>query len=320
MLSQAFEMTEDAPKLLCVSLNPAVDRRIRLPRLELRAVNRASSADPTAGGKAAHVAFAAKALGSDVAWLALLGGAEGEFCRRGVEAHGVKAIAVTIAARTRMTLELIDDSNGEITEVLEPGPKITATEFSAFVSAYSKALNQRPLVVLSGSLPSQLLDDTYAHLISTARQHGCKVFLDTSGPALRHALGSRPSWVKPNRQEAEALLERKVDSVEDAFAAASDLRGPETVIVSLGADGAVVVSGREAFHAKTPPLKASSTVGSGDSFVAGWTVASAQGRSIEERLRLAVACGAANCFAKYPGVLSLEDVEAASRQVEIRQR
>jgi 1-phosphofructokinase family hexose kinase len=311
-------MADGTPKLLCVSLNPAVDRKIRVPRFELRAVNRASSAEPTAGGKAAHVAYAAKALGTDVTWLAFTGGAEGEFCRRGVEAHSVKAVAVPIAGCTRMTLELIDEASGEITEVLEPGPKIRLAEFQAFNASFAEALRESPMVVLSGSLPSNVEDTTYAELIRTARQHGCKVFLDTSGSALMKGMEMRPTVIKPNRQEAEVLLGRKIETVEDAIAAARNLRGPETVILSLGAEGAVVVSGREALHAKTPPLRAISTVGSGDSFVAGWSVADTRGASLEERLRLAVACGAANCLAAQPGVLALEDVESASRQVEIR--
>jgi 1-phosphofructokinase family hexose kinase len=322
VLSQPFEMATSPPNLLCVSLNPAVDRRIRVPRLELRAVNRATSAEPTAGGKAAHVAYAAKALGADVTWLALTGGEEGEFCRRGVAARGVNTIAIPIAGCTRMTLELIDGSSGAITEVLEPGPMIAAAERDALAASFEQALSQKPQVVLSGSLPSGIPETFYAELISVAKRRGCNVFLDTSGAALATAFAARPSVIKPNRQELEALLGRRIASAEDAFAAADDLRsrGAEVVIVSLGADGAVLVSEGEGLRATAPNLRPISTVGSGDSFVAGWMVASAQGWSIEERLRLATACGAANCLASEPGVISMETVQRLSKEVEIRRR
>src|SRR6185369_10033 len=94
-----LSLMEIIPKILCVSANPGVDRRITLPSLRLGEVNRASSADPMAGGKAAHVAFAAKTLGAEVRWLAFLGGPEGESCREGIAARGIVPIPVSIQAR-----------------------------------------------------------------------------------------------------------------------------------------------------------------------------------------------------------------------------
>ena len=308
------------PKLLCVSLNPAIDRRIIVGHLRVGEVNRARSVDPAAGGKAAHVAFAATALGAEVRWLAFLGGPEGEGCRAGIEARGVTPVVVPIAARTRTNLELIDEAAGKITEVLEPGPMIHEKELMDFARYFMVELRSAPTVILSGSLPKNVPNSFYAELIKTARDAGCRVFLDASGEPLTQALSASPDVIKPNREEAGAILQRKIGPVEDAVAAARELRarGPKTVILSLGAEGAVVVDGEHALLGVPPHVDAISTVGSGDSFLAGWAMGAAfRDLSVEETLRLAIACGTANCLAESPGVVSRKLVKDLQERVKI---
>jgi 1-phosphofructokinase family hexose kinase len=307
------------PILLCVSLNPAVDRRIHVPRFAVGEVNRATSSDPAAGGKAAHVAFAARALGAEVRWIGLLGGAEGESCRAGIEDRGVTPIPVRIRDRTRTNLELIDEASGAVTEVLEPGPLITEEEAASFLAEFEKQVAECPLAVASGSLPQGLPSSFYAALVSRAKDAGCQMFVDTSGEALVQALAAMPALIKPNRQEAEALLARRIETISESASAANELRvrGAETVIVSLGAQGAIVVGANQALYGKAPQRKALSAVGSGDSFLAGWSVGAMRGLDRAECLRLAIACGTANCLAGSPGVISPEAVECLSREVEI---
>jgi 1-phosphofructokinase family hexose kinase len=298
-----------------------VDRRIRLPRFELGTVNRATYADPAAGGKAAHVAFAARALGTEVRWLGLLGGPEGESCRAGIAERGVIPISVGICNRTRTNVELIDEASGSVTEVLEPGPLISEDEAANFLAEFERQLAERPLVVASGSLPAGLPPSFYATLVSRAQSAGCRIFVDTSGEGLVHALAAIPALIKPNRHEAEALLARKIETIPESVVAANELRlrGAETVTVSLGGRGAVVVTANQAMYAKAPQRKVLSTVGSGDSFLAGWAVGSMRGLDSAECLRLAIACGTANCLADSPGVISSDDVDRLAREVEIRE-
>jgi 1-phosphofructokinase family hexose kinase len=306
-------------KLLCVSLNPAIDRRIGVSGLRVGAVNRARGVEPAAGGKAAHVAFAATALGAEVRWLSFLGGAEGESCREGIEARGIAPVVVAIDERTRTNLEIIDEATGEVTEILEPGPLIRDVERAALLREFEREARERPSVVLSGSLPEGIASSFYAELVKAAKDAGCRVFLDTSGEALAEALEAAPDVIKPNRQEIGALLGREIRSIPDAVAAARELRqrGPRTVIVSLGAEGAVVVDEHAALHGMAPSVKAISTVGSGDSFFAGWVFGVAQGWATDECLRLAIACGTANCEANSPGIISPEAVKRHSVAVKI---
>ncbi|ABF39666.1 1-phosphofructokinase [Candidatus Koribacter versatilis Ellin345] len=309
-------------KLLCVSLNPAVDRRIIVPSLRVGEVNRATSADPQAGGKAAHVAFAAVSLGAEVRWLAFLGGPDGESCRRGVEARGAVPVVVETAGRTRSTLELIDESTGAITEVLEPGPEILPEERDRMLFCFGEELSNAPVVALSGSLPRGIESSIYCDLIEAAKREGCTVLLDTSGAALEYSLKAQPSLIKPNRQEASALLCREIQTADDAIGAAQELRtrGSESVVLSLGAAGAVVADADGILLGTAPKLEVISTVGSGDSFLGGWAVGVADGLDRVERLRLAIACGTANCVANNPGVLDRKLVVELLQQVVIEQR
>ena len=309
------------PNILCVSANPAIDRRIHLDRLRLGEVNRALKAEPAPGGKAAHVAFVAQMLGAKVRWLAFLGGAEGESCSSGIAARGITPVAVRIAAPTRTNLELIDSVSGEITEILEPGPTISNDEKHRFLEEYRAELRDLPIVVLSGSLPAGLGTSFYADLIKAAKDAGCRVFLDTSGEPLSQGIDAAPHLIKPNLAEASTLLGRSINSVEDAIQAGLELRSRdvETVIISLGPLGAVVVNGTSVLHGTAPMVTALSTVGSGDSFLAGWTVAAAEGRTAADCLHNGIACGTANCLAESPGIFSFDSVAEFLPQVAIRE-
>src|SRR5437762_12940330 len=113
--------------LVCISANPAIDRRLRLERIAIGEVNRALSAEPFPGGKAAHVAMVAKSLGIDVMWVGFLGGATGEECESGLSALGVPLTVVRTQTATRANLEIIS-SDGRVTEILEPGGAVTEGE------------------------------------------------------------------------------------------------------------------------------------------------------------------------------------------------
>src|SRR6202167_1566754 len=118
--------------IVCVSANPAMDRRLRVASLEAGEVNRAKSASGLAGGKAAHVAMAARAMGAGATWIGFLGGAIGEECAAQLKVLDIEVVAVRTAASTRVNLEVIEDS-GKVTEILEPGAAPTVEEITEFV-------------------------------------------------------------------------------------------------------------------------------------------------------------------------------------------
>lgn len=313
------------PTIVCVSVNPAMDRRLRVPSLTVGEVNRAKSAQGFAGGKAAHVAMSARALAANAAWIGFLGGAIGQECAEQLESMGIHVSAICAGSSTRVNLEIIDDS-GEVTELLEPGAEPSVEEQDKFLQACVRGMHEewRPgVLVISGSLPAGLKPDFYVSLIEAARTAEAKVFVDTSGEALRESSQARPDLVKVNRAEAGALVGRPLTTVQEIADAAGEIveRGTRSAAITLGGEGLIWVEHQNGpvWQARPPHMKVTSTVGCGDATLAGFAYAAIQGMGGGEALRLAAACGAANCVASAPGRIELTTVQALMPQVDVQQ-
>jgi 1-phosphofructokinase family hexose kinase len=308
---------------LCVSMNPAVDWRLKLPQLQTGAVNRVTEASAAPGGKAAHVAMVLQTLGAKPTWLGFAGGITGKVLIEGLREIGIQVEAVSTAGATRMNLEMIDES-GTVTEVLEPGPCVSRSELQSMDETFEQLLARHigeATVFLSGSLPPGPPRDYYATLISRAHKHGSRVFLDTSGEPLKLALRERPDFIKPNREEAESLTGSPIQGPSSAAKALQQIlhAGAGAAAISLGARGLVWRSAADvdALFARVPEQPAQSCVGSGDATLAGFAFAAAQGLDPAESLRLAAACGAANCLADGPGGARAADIARLKEEIRI---
>jgi 1-phosphofructokinase family hexose kinase len=310
--------------LVCISANPAIDRRLRLENIAVGEINRALSAQPFPGGKAAHVAMVAKVLGLDVMWVGFLGGAAGEQCESGLSAFGVPLTVVRTESETRANLELVS-ADGKVTEILEPGGAVTEGEVERLLTTCRDlfAESERGTqVALSGSLPPGAPSDFYAELIRLAHLYGCRTLLDSSGEALREGLNAAPDFVKPNRNEASAFTNRRIDSPTAALESTHMFfeAGAKSVAISLGGDGMIWQRTRvsDPFIAEPSLLANCSPVGCGDAALAGFAAAHERGLSDEETLRLATACGSANCLAQAPGRVDAGDVSRLVGEIRVR--
>jgi len=308
---------------LCVSVNPAVDWRLKLPRLQTGAVNRVTEASAAPGGKAAHVAMVLQTLGANPIWLGFAGGTTGKVLVEGLREMGIQTEAVSTAGATRMNLEMIDD-NGTVTEVLEPGSCLSSFEVQSMDETVERLLAGRTddaTVLLSGSLPLSVPRDYYATLISRAHKHGGRVFLDTSGEPLKFALREHPDFVKPNQEEAEWLTGSPIQGASSAGKALQQIleAGAAAGAISLGAQGLVWRSATtsDALFARVPEQPARSCVGSGDATLAGFAFAATQALDPAESLRLAAACGAANCLADGPGRARAAEIARLKEEIPI---
>lgn len=309
--------------ILCLSANPALDRRLRLSSLSPGEVQRARLAEGFPGGKAAHVAFAAKALGVRVLWVGFLGGSIGKECADGLVSLGVEAIPIPTKAPTRINSEFIEDS-GRITEVLEPGGRPEEAECVEMLQTCSQTFQGEwhgASLVISGSLPAGTSPELYVSLIGIARAAGSRSFLDTSGEPLRAALGAQPDFVKCNRSEAESLLGRSLDTVNEVLRACQEMigRGARSAAITLGAEGLIWAESLDgpAWIARPPKLQGISTVGCGDATMAGFAYALGQDLGGSEVLRFATACGAANCLAPFEGRISRADVDSLVPRIHL---
>jgi 1-phosphofructokinase family hexose kinase len=288
-------------------------------------VNRVHRATPEPGGKALHVAMVLRTLGADPLWLGFTGGATGKALAEGIRTMGTRTEVIEIAIPTRTNLELLEN-DGTVTEILEPGPAVTEEELDRLQRAYESALQaagSNPIAVLSGSLPLCVAEDFYSILIRIGHQHGSRVFLDTSGEPLKQALHANPDFVKPNQHEAEWLTG---SAISDSNAAQNALRkilgrGASAAAISMGAAGIVYQSSANGVSqiATAPKVASRSCTGSGDAAVAGFVLAAERGLGASDALRLAAACGTANCLADGPGQARAADIERLKSEIEIRE-
>ena len=308
---------------ICVSLNPAIDKRLTLARLQQGRVNRSTEVASAPGGKAAHVAMVLRTLGADPLWLGFAGGPAGTALVEGLSAMSIRTEVVTTANSTRTNLEILEN-DGAVTEILEPGPPVTREELERLRLAFEKALRNsagKTAAILSGSLPPGVPEDYYATLIALGHQRGCGMFLDTSGEPLRLALKANPELVKPNQQEAEWLSENPIDGPRSAEGALNKIlsAGAKSAAISFGAQGLIwrsAIEGKVLF-ARVPQLPVRSAVGSGDATLAGFAFAENQGLQPADSLRLAAACGAANCLAEGPGRARVGDIGRLKREIQV---
>jgi 1-phosphofructokinase family hexose kinase len=307
----------------CISINPAIDKRLRLSQLRVGTINRATEAAPAPGGKAAHVAMALQSLGMKPQWIGFTGGASGEELAAGLTELGIALQAIPSQAHTRINLAIVDDA-GMVTEILEPGGAPSAAELGQFRRACEEAFSRGrtgATAIFSGSLPPGVPAEFYAEAIRNAHELGCRVILDTSGNALRTGLAQRPELVKPNREEAEWLTGSAIRDIPSAREALRQILslGARSAALSLGQDGLLWCPGENqpVYHARPPVIEARSAVGSGDCTVAGFAQAMAGNLPPEQIARRAAACGAANCLVNSPGRIRLSDVLDIEKSVAV---
>jgi len=307
----------------CVSPNPAIDKRLALTSLTRGQVNRARSVQGFPGGKSAHVAMVLQTLGGNPRWFGPCGGASGQELVTGLSALGIQVTGFPSTQPTRTNLEIVEEDD-TVTEILEPGSTLCSKEWDAFESAYKELLSsatEKSVVIFSGSLPAGTPSDLYARLITVAHEFRCRTFVDTSGEALREAFRAQPSFVKPNCEEATQLLGTVVDSMRKATDAIGKLLelGARSAALSLGAEGLLFCASVNApvLFAPAPALKPRSTVGCGDSALAGFAFGIASDFPPSDTLRLAAACAAANCLADSPGAARLGDIRDFQGRISV---
>ena len=194
-----------------------------------------------------------------------------------------------------MNLKIRDPELGTETELNEPGFPATSEHLEELRRKIEAHAPHCEIMVFSGSLPPDAPPGIFAELIHIAKAHGAKCFLDTAGPGLKQGLAAGPFLTKPNRAEVEELLNTSIRTRRELVEAARTLRtmGSEQVVISLGAEGALGLGGKDVLFASPPPVKVLSSVGAGDSMVAAMAYAAVAGLPFRQAFRTAVAASAA---------------------------
>lgn len=282
--------------IVTVTLNPSVDRTVEVADLRRGGVLRATGEHVHAGGKGINVTRVLAAHGARSIAVVPVGGGEGHQLTDMLAEAGVDFVAVPVQASARCNIAVVEP-DGTVTKINAAGLPLSTAELDACCAAVQVNAYNADWIVAGGSLPSGVPDTFYADLIDRLRPSFVPVAVDTSGPALVAAIKAFPALVKPNREELEAAVGRRVGTVGEVVDAAQELRraGAGAVLASLGRDGAVLVDADGQWYGEAPAV-ARSAVGAGDAMLAGFLYGGASG---PDALAVALAWGAA--AASLPG-------------------
>lgn len=296
--------------LLAITPNPALDRTIVLRGLRPGSVHRAERTLVMAGGKGINVARAAATLNEPLRIAGLLGGLTGQLVARHASAEGFDARWCWYDGETRVCILVVDSDGPDATVFNEVGDPIDDEIWAAFVESCLGAAEGTSLVTISGSLPPGIAPTALIDLVQGLCTHGHRVIVDTSHALSSLVHESPPYGIKVNMAELSGALSRRINDIPSAAAALMELRamGVTLAIVTMGAEGALAASDDGICHVLPPHRQIVSSVGCGDSFLAGLAVGLLRNEHVADAVRLGVACATADALTIGGGLIDLHDV------------
>lgn len=299
-------------KIVTLTINSALDISTSvnklLPEIKLRCET--PRYDPGGGG--VNVARVIKRLNDEALAVFQSSGSAGAMIEKLLKEEGVPFQAVATQEWTRESVTVFDKASSQQYRFVMPGPTLTQQECNSFFQTLSQLSPTPEILVASGSLPPGAPDSFYADLAKLSTQLGCKFVVDASGPSLVKAVEAGVFLIKPNLSELAVLTGKDEVTHEDQEAVAMQLIESgkcNIVVVSLGARGAMLASREGIEYVSPPTVIVKSTVGAGDSMVAGMVLALKKGMNHREMLRYGVACGTATTMNPGTSLCKLEDVE-----------
>lgn len=304
-------------KIVTLTLNPALDKSASTERLTPEQKLRCSALQEDAGGGGINVSKGIRKLGGSSTAVFPSGGATGQRLQQILAAAGVETDILAVIGDTRENFSILETSTGLQYRFTLPGVDMSEQEADACLDIVRRL--KPDWLVASGSLPPGLPDTYYEKVAAFAKDIEARLILDTSGPALLAAADEGLYLLKPNLGELSALAgvpQLEMNQVDDAALEIIRQGKCEIVVVSLGPQGALLVT-RDGFeHIPAPMVKKRSTVGAGDSMVAGMVWALSAGKTPIEMARVGVACGSAATMNPGTELFHPEDVWRLKQWIE----
>lgn len=294
-----------------ITLNPCLDRTVYVDKLLCYDTNRIMKVEVDAGGKGINCSRMIRELGSETTALAFFGGEAGDYVKFVLDRQGVGSVVVPTVAETRTNVCIEESTGKPPTTLNERGGPIEHKELGELFERAKDLARESSYMVLGGSVPLGVNPDVKNVLVQIAKAGGAKAVLDADGDAFTEGVKARPFMIKPNIDEAQRLLGKTLESKSDVARAALQLSelGIELVIISLGKQGAIACYEGSIYDATTPKVEPKSTIGSGDSLIAGVVCGLERGLPIEDCLALGCAAGAATALSDGTDIGKKDDVD-----------
>lgn len=318
--ANASDRMPNVPDIATITINPAIDIFVNVARVEPTKKLRCSAPKRDPGGGGINVARVAHRLGGSVAAIYPTGGAIGKLLQRLVEREGIDSVTTPSHVETRENFTAYEEETGTQYRFVLPGSALHRAEWEACLDKLATLPDKPKIVVASGSIPPGVPEDFFARVARCAKKFGAKMVLDTSGAGLKAALAEGVTLIKPNLVELGEFVGEPLNDDADCIAAARKLiadKRVEAVALTLGENGALLITGNGAWRAAPMQIEVVSTVGAGDSFLGGMVAAVAAGEPLERAFRMGVAAGSAAVMSPGTELCHEEDVRRLLDEVRI---
>lgn len=305
--------------ILAVCPNPSMDCTIEVDDLNVGMLNRISNKVETYSGKALNVAIGVARLGGDALATGFMFESNGKMFEHALEKEGVRHEFVWNAGSVRVNYKIIDKKS-MLTEINDRGDEVFAGQQEALLELVRDRAQEAEIAVVSGSLPKGVSPDYYGKLMACIPPQ-VRTVVDTESQNLRYALAYRPFMVKPNLKELENFTRRSLSTHAEIVSAAEEMlkEGAQNVLVSLGAEGAILTNGEERYYCKSANVAINSTVGAGDSMIASACMQIVKNAPLSEVLRHGVAAGTAAITTSGTNLFYKDKYEEIYTQISVRE-
>ena len=279
-----------------ITFNPALDYISQVENFEIGKINRTKTEKILPGGKGLNVSTVLKNLGIESTALGFIAGFTGEELKRSIEEKGIKTDFIKVEKGiTRINVKI---SSNEETALNGNGPEITEEDINKLLEKIEK-ITKEDMVILAGNIPRCINNDIYEIICKTLEKNNVTFVVDATKELLMNVLKYKPFLIKPNKEELEETFKEKIETKEEIIVHAKKLQqmGARNVLISLGGEGAILVTTEEKeYYSKAPKGKVLNTVGAGDSMVAGFIAGYEQSGDFEQAFKMGIATGSASSF------------------------
>ncbi len=301
-----------------VTLNPSLDRTVEVEELIYDDVNTIIEERKAAGGRGIDVSRVIKELGGQSIALGFAGGYNGLELEGRLINEGIVCDFIRVCEEARTNIVFYQRKKKLQTLLSTSGPKVSSLEVASFFNRI-KEIPRGSFCILSGNIPAGISTNLYAQVITTLKEKGIRVVLDSDGDPLKNGMNVGPYMIKPNIHEFGRLVENNVTEVDEVVEYGKTMQDRvEYIVVSMGARGAVGISRNGGYCVVPPKVKVWSSAGAGDSFVAGLVYVMSQEGTFEEALKMAVACGTAATLASGNSLGTQEDIVRVKKEVIVK--
>ena len=297
-----------------LTLNPAIDYYMSMGNFQLGSLNSLEEGYTLPGGKGINVSKVLKNFSVESKALGFVGGFTGDYIKKHLNEYEIESDFIELQENTRINIKL--KTKDSETEIAGKSPTISRENVKELLKKFEE-IKKDDVVILSGSVPNSISKSIYADIIKLLPKD-CKVILDTRGLHFVEGLKEGVFLTKPNNHELEEFFNRKLNNIEEIIQAGKDLQalGSKNVLISLGKDGSILITEKKVYIGNAPQGKLISSVGAGDSMVAGVVYGIAKGMTLEDSYKYGIASGSSTAFSE--GLTTFEGMNSLLNKIEIK--